>query len=74
MYVSIFTRMMIVSFFSFSTFCHRYSLFYFVPTLPNQSLLTLHYVVIIASVLLAPSLALSFEILRMLYFSVKCIF
>lgn len=74
MYVSIFIFMMIVSFFSFPVFFHRYGLFYFVSTLPNQCLITLHCFVIVASVLLAPSLTLSFEMLRMLYFSMRCIF
>lgn len=46
----------------------------FVPTIPPQCLLAISCVVIVASTFLAPSLALSFKMLCVLYFSERCFF
>lgn len=43
------------------------------PFLPNACLFSLHGVVIVASIFLAPSLTLRFEMLHMLYFTMRCI-
>lgn len=44
------------------------------PFLPSACLLCPYCVVIVASIFLSPSLTLSFQILHMLFFTMRCIF